>query len=79
MKMRRHITKAHREYFLTLVRAKGGERVQWYLPYVYRTEAEAQRVADERNRHYTHGRLIVEYVDRPQSVGFSSTLKLGKL
>jgi hypothetical protein len=73
--MKKGISPAHREYFLTLVR-NNGERQQWYLPYVYRKAEQAQAVADERNQHYKHGKLVVEHVDRPESVSYSGTLRL---
>lgn len=67
---------AHTDYTLTLVR-NDGTREPYYLPYVYRTEAEAQRVADERNARYTHGQLVVEAKDRHASVGYTTTLRVG--
>jgi len=75
MKFRKERVPAHREYFVTLVR-NNGERVQWYLPYVYRTEAKAQAECDARNQHYKRGHLIVEHIDRPASIGYSATIRL---
>ena len=75
MNLRRKRIPAHREYYLTLVRSSG-ERVPWYLPQVFGSLTAAQRVADERNAHYRHGQLIVEYVDRPASVALVGTLRL---
>ena len=75
MRMKKEKVPAHREYFLTLVRTNG-KREQWYLPYVFDSPAQAQARADERNKHYKHGTLIVEYVDRPASVCWSGSLAI---
>jgi hypothetical protein len=75
MKFKKSIRAAHRDYFLTLVR-KDGKREQHYLPYAFSSAEKAQECADEKNKHYKHGQLVVEYVDRPESVQWSGTLAL---
>lgn len=74
MKLRQYLEPAHRDYFLTLIR-RNGTREQHYLPYVYRSAAEAQRMADEKNAHYKHGVLVVESVDRPAGICYAETLR----
>ena len=73
MKFKKSIRSAYRDYFLTLVR-QDGKREPWYLPYSFRTEAQAQEMADLKNKHYKHGQLIVDYVDRPKSIQWSGTM-----
>ena len=75
MKFKKHIEPAHRDYFLTLVR-HNGERVQWYTSSVYHTKAPAQKAADHRNTYYTHGQLIVEFVDRAEGPVWTGTTNL---
>jgi hypothetical protein len=75
VKFKKSIRSAYRDYFLTLVR-NDGRREQWYLPHSYLSEQQAQAAADEKNKHYKHGQLVVEYVDRPESIQWSGTLRL---
>ena len=75
MKFKRVKVAAHRDYYLTLIR-NNGERIEWYIPYVFHTAAEAQREADSRNPHYKHGQLVVESIDRPESIAFQGKIRL---
>lgn len=75
MKFKRVKVPAHRDYYLTLVRTNG-ERMEWYLPYVYHSHEAAQKEADSRNPHYKHGQLIVEYKDYPESWGLNGYIRL---
>ncbi len=66
---------AHRDYTLTFVR-NNGKREPCYLPYVFTSEEKAQAWADSRNAHYKHGKLVVEFKDYPESIGYKGTLRL---
>lgn len=65
----RHLVRAHRDYFVTLVR-HDGTREPWFLPYCYRTEAQAQAQCDKRNPYYKHGKLVVDFTDQSASWGY---------
>jgi len=75
MKLKRVKVPAHRDYFLTLV-LPNGKRVEWYLPYVFRSAEAAQAEADARNKHYKHGALVVDFRDYPESWAYEGSLKL---
>ena len=74
-KFRKVKVPAHREFFLTLVRANG-ERCQWYNGTCYRSHKSAQRDADRMNAVRKSGQIIVEFKDYPESIAWQGTLYL---
>ena len=79
MKLKRgegwHTVPAHREFFLTLCR--DGKTFTWYDGCLYHSEADAQKRADIFNAHRKQGKIIVQYVDRPEQQAYTlGTIKL---
>ena len=80
MKLTKQILPAHREFFLVVnrVTSRGPERLEYYDCCCYRQQAQAQARADLMNAHRNtarNGTVTVEYVDRPQSVQWATTLR----